>query len=116
MDDQFSISKSLVEIQKILSLLKCTHQLNPLYYDCFSCSSHAHPRVRAEKKMSIREQDYQVGFELLINVSYNVKPMKHFLQCGSLFTVHQRIHFASFHCYLDTSSHPRGTSICRYPD
>lgn len=69
MDDQFSISKSLVEIQKILSLLKCTHQLNPLYYDCFSCSSHAHPRVRAEKKMSIREQDYQVGFELLMFVT-----------------------------------------------
>ena len=91
MDDQVSISKSLVEIQKILSLLKCTHQLNPFYYDCFSCSSHAHPRVRAEKKMSIREQDYQVGFELhVVNVSYNAKPlMKQFLQFGSLFTVRQ---------------------------
>ena len=28
-------------------------------------SSHAHPRVRAEKKMSVREQDYQVGFAWL---------------------------------------------------
>lgn len=30
------------------------------------CSSHAHPRVRAEKKMSVREQDYQVGFNIIL--------------------------------------------------
>ena len=32
------------------------------------CSSHAHPRVRAEKKMSVREQDYQVGFNIICKV------------------------------------------------
>ena len=30
-----------------------------------SASSHAHPRVRADRKMSVREQDYQIQIRIL---------------------------------------------------
>lgn len=81
-------------------ILQCS--INNIFLATLFYSSHAHPRVRAEKKMSVREQDYQVG-------------LKKWTFCCIL-EVHQSHVYFNICCCLDSSSYPGRTSVCRNPD